>query len=93
MKIVSLGKEMLRIQKYGSRPPTRSLWELADEFGVTTRQLAKALREDAGAPKPTHKSRDPRGHDVVWYVHCDARRWWRERTRAIKNDADPVSGG
>jgi hypothetical protein len=63
-----------------TRKPRRSIKELADEFGVTTQQLAAFLGKDPDGPKPVLKAKGTVGNS--WYDPSAVRKWWHSRQSA-----------
>ena len=65
------------------RSPLRTIKELADEFGVSSRSLAKRMYADPDGPRRIFRhhsgggSSDYRTKSVSWYNPVEVRRWWR----------------
>ena len=60
-----------------SRPPLRTVKEMAKEFGVSVRQLAAFLGHSSTAPKPVFRQNGRA--NLTWYVHAEMRAWWKAR--------------
>lgn len=68
-------------------PPLRTVTELAQEFGLTLRQLALLLGQDKDAPKPVFRHGCAAGARNTWYKPSEMRAWWRRRGEPKSDDA------
>jgi hypothetical protein len=60
-----------------SLPPLRTVTEMAQEFGLTLRQLSGYLGNAKDAPKPVFKHSGAAGHRNTWYNPAEMREWWK----------------
>jgi hypothetical protein len=68
-----------RIRQKGARPPLRTNYELADEFGISLRDFHLALIQDLNAPSPKLKGSFNQGANKLWYDYKAVRSWWKAR--------------
>ena len=66
------------------RPPTLSLYEAAELFGITPLSLACTLRDDKDAPDFFEVRKSQRSYGTTtdhlrYYVRHEIIQWWRNR--------------
>ena len=70
-----IGTEFARVRRDGPRKPSKTLTEMAEEFGVTRNSLSALIGLHDG-PKPLFKSSGT--YRNTWYDPTALRAWWNK---------------
>lgn len=88
MKLKTNWQAIEQGKKLGKLPPLRTTKEIAEEFGISVRQLCGFLAKDATSPKPklVKTNRTTRKQNS-WYNQQEMREWWKKRNNQSTNEA------
>lgn len=82
-------KRKARIDAGVKLPPLRTLAEMAEEFGVTSRSLTVTMQHYPGAPAPVQQLKSTTTRTgKTWYEPAAMRKWWQsvKEARLQKNN-------